>query len=559
MVSVAQLVRAPGCGPGGRGFESPRSPYFPVGPLLQINRFQSFQPLEQFQSLERLERLIPLERLERLERMERFPGWYGIAFMKRRRIRTCLIPIVLLVVISSACSRSPEDQAVTELIEKATRLVGESAALREVDPIEADRLEGEALTYLEDAMLNYPASSIALELAEDKILIGAYTLSAFQEVVAERVAIENAAAVEAEEIEMDPLSRAGELVREPGPPYLKAIVLVRLAGKYREGERPDRFSELMAEAISTTGEIKKDYFKSLALIVVSDQYAQAGDESLALAMLDDAFKLAHGIKYLYFQSGALAEIARQYIGSGKYKEALPIIEQINDPYFQAATLIEAFGASHNIDQPDEALGFLQQAEALSEEIDSPHFRAKILAGIASGYDLAGREEEASGFLAAAYELTDKVENPVSRIEALIEVGKGYRTVGEGERALEIFARANADASAIENNLFKDQVLQKIAEEYIEMGEYGQGGGIEEMIDDARSKALVLASLAESYDRLGNMEESQIYVNRSMKAAENIKNPLFRASVLIRISDLYRPSAPATIEVMEEEQVPPSEF
>ncbi len=26
MVDVAQLVRAPGCGPGGRGFESLRSP-----------------------------------------------------------------------------------------------------------------------------------------------------------------------------------------------------------------------------------------------------------------------------------------------------------------------------------------------------------------------------------------------------------------------------------------------------------------------------------------------------------------------------------------------------
>ncbi len=28
MVGVAQLVRALGCGPGGRGFESPRSPHF---------------------------------------------------------------------------------------------------------------------------------------------------------------------------------------------------------------------------------------------------------------------------------------------------------------------------------------------------------------------------------------------------------------------------------------------------------------------------------------------------------------------------------------------------
>jgi hypothetical protein len=28
MVGVAQLVRAPGCGPGGRGFEAHRSPHF---------------------------------------------------------------------------------------------------------------------------------------------------------------------------------------------------------------------------------------------------------------------------------------------------------------------------------------------------------------------------------------------------------------------------------------------------------------------------------------------------------------------------------------------------
>ncbi len=27
MVGVAQLVRAPGCGPGGRGFKSHRSPF----------------------------------------------------------------------------------------------------------------------------------------------------------------------------------------------------------------------------------------------------------------------------------------------------------------------------------------------------------------------------------------------------------------------------------------------------------------------------------------------------------------------------------------------------
>ena len=31
VVGVAQLVRAPGCGPGGRGFETPRPPHQPQG------------------------------------------------------------------------------------------------------------------------------------------------------------------------------------------------------------------------------------------------------------------------------------------------------------------------------------------------------------------------------------------------------------------------------------------------------------------------------------------------------------------------------------------------
>ncbi len=33
LVAVAQLVRAPGCGPGGRGFEPRRSPSSPFGGL----------------------------------------------------------------------------------------------------------------------------------------------------------------------------------------------------------------------------------------------------------------------------------------------------------------------------------------------------------------------------------------------------------------------------------------------------------------------------------------------------------------------------------------------
>ncbi len=43
VVIVAQLVRAPGCGPGGRGFESPLSPHFFVDqPLRKLGLFLCF-------------------------------------------------------------------------------------------------------------------------------------------------------------------------------------------------------------------------------------------------------------------------------------------------------------------------------------------------------------------------------------------------------------------------------------------------------------------------------------------------------------------------------------
>ena len=36
MVAVAQLVRAPGCGPGGRGFKSHQPPHFSLEPILAL-------------------------------------------------------------------------------------------------------------------------------------------------------------------------------------------------------------------------------------------------------------------------------------------------------------------------------------------------------------------------------------------------------------------------------------------------------------------------------------------------------------------------------------------
>ena len=42
-VGVAQLVRAPGCGPGGRGFETHHSPHFTFKRTVEFRMFGLFE------------------------------------------------------------------------------------------------------------------------------------------------------------------------------------------------------------------------------------------------------------------------------------------------------------------------------------------------------------------------------------------------------------------------------------------------------------------------------------------------------------------------------------
>jgi hypothetical protein len=79
MATVAQLVRAPGCGPGGRGFESRRSPFSP---------FQAAVPAPHWSGLSRPHSTPRWSGLSRphsspwwsgLSRLHSFPRWGGLS------------------------------------------------------------------------------------------------------------------------------------------------------------------------------------------------------------------------------------------------------------------------------------------------------------------------------------------------------------------------------------------------------------------------------------------------------------------------------------------------
>ena len=218
------------------------------------------------------------------------------------RIRIYIIPILLVIFFSFSCSQSPEDKAVNGLIDEASGLVKEAAAIRAETPEKADLLESKAVSLLEEALFQYPSSEIVTKLYNGGILVGPYTIHGLEDRVASRMKIERYKAGGEEEVEPDPLVRAERLSDAPGPPYLKAVLLCQLADRYIEAGDSLKVSGSLAGALAAAEEIDKDYFKSRALAIISEEYNLSGDKDRAEEILDRARKLADEIKYLYFQS-----------------------------------------------------------------------------------------------------------------------------------------------------------------------------------------------------------------------------------------------------------------
>ena len=481
--------------------------------------------------------------------------------LREELIRILFILFILAVIIPAGCSKSPEDQAVSDLIEEASLLVGEAEAVREQDPAKADRIESEALARLEEAITQYPSSSLAAELFSGEIKIDRYLFAELKDAVASRAAeVEAPSAVavaeEDEDADKAPLIRVRKLAGKPGQAYFKAAILVRLAGKYLEMDEPAPASEILAQALIFAESVEGAYFKSRALAMVAGQYMAAGEEKRASGLLAGALTLAREIEYPYFQSGALAEIVGRQTEMERYEDAIVIAGEIEDPYFKARALLEIAGRQIKAGEGEQARPLLSQSLAAVGEIDAAHFRAKALAGIAARYAAAGEGERASELLAEALELADTVDELVSRAEALSEIAGGYAVAGERERAVEVLFRANEDATKIENNLFKDLVLREIAKQYVRIDEYERALQIVETIEDTRSMALVLAAIAGRYDALGEKEQTDIFVSRTLKVAGEIKNPLFKAEVLIAIASQYRPPEPPPVEPEPESEVTP---
>lgn len=451
--------------------------------------------------------------------------------------------ISLLAIALFSCGQSEEDRAVNALVRESVELVKLAEREWERKATEAEYLEREALSRLEQALLLYPVSPRAVRLQEGKTKIGPYT---FSELAKKVVTQDRARTFSADQASRDSLADvldlAGDLAGRPGSPYFQAGVLSRVAGAYFQRGENSLADEFFSRALLAAQSVEAPYYKVLALCELAGQYALVNREEAAGELLLEARELAEEIGYDFFYSGAAAMIASRYLENDQEEEAWEIIETIEEPYYRAWILLRAAGGLIKAGKTVDALNRLKQARLAAELVEDPDFRVEVIT------DCAGRSAQLGGegageLLEEAYRQSLALPDPVPRIGALARIASWLGKLDHRDEAEKILQEVTAEAGEIENNLFRDLVLMEIAQCRSGLGDYEQVENIVGLIEAPRFRGLTLAALSQHCLDNGDKEAAVKFAGQAQKATLPVVNPHFRADILIRISGCISPRLP----------------
>lgn len=446
-----------------------------------------------------------------------------------------LVCIALAALLAVSCGVSKEDQAVDELVREASELVKLAEGERERKVTEAEYLEREALTRLDQAVALYPDSNSAYRLLDGETRIGPYT---FEE-LKERVAAQQQVLAQAMEEEQDEiavaLEEAGELAGRPGPIYYQSGILARLAAAYARRDRDILAEEYFARSLIAAQAVEAPYYKILALSGLAGQYVLAGREEAAAELLVEAEGLIEEIEYPFFRAGASAVIAARYLAIGEEEAVRAIVETIEDPYYLAWILLQISTRRFEQEMFDESSFCLARSRELSDQISEPIFRFEVLADCA-GLSARMDDPAAAELLDKAYVLALNLDDPAPRAGALARTASWFARLEQREKAIDILKEAVTIAAQVEDNLFKDLVLMEIVEILARMGEYERVLDIIGLVEAARFRALCQVALARSCLDSGEEEMAYELADQARSTSLEVENYHFRADILIRIAE-----------------------
>ncbi|MBM3237487.1 hypothetical protein FJZ31_14450 [Candidatus Poribacteria bacterium] len=256
------------------------------------------------------------------------------------------------------------------------------------------------------------------------------------------------------------------------------------------------------QATEVANTIVNDY-KGWPLAYIAVEYAQAGQ-------YDRAILLTKAIKDTFHRAWALAEMVAMYAKAGQYDEAIQLAQTIDKApllsplwgdasFHKALALAEIAARFVEAGQNDKAFQLLSQAIQVAKTIEDTYYESLALAEIAGKYANVGQYDQ-------AIQLVQTIGDAYSKARALAEIAARYED--RFNNPLTPFGRGDVNQVEAGQNDNASQLLSQAIQ-------------IAQTIEDAYSKAGVLAEIAGKYASTGQEDKVSQVLSQALQVAKTI--------------------------------------
>ncbi len=302
--------------------------------------------------------------------------------------------------------------------------------------IKSLNLYKQTLNLIDSIPEKFPASQLALRIAQRKVRIGEFS---FKQLEKKILSLREKARKE------ELLTILYDCATNLRANDLKAEMLADLAMMFWKNQQPERALKILNEASSAIDNIEDVHKRNDSLNFLSIRYSEIQEFERALTLsaffteLSDQIRLLTDLGYTYFlrkqreraiqlfnnsielveraedkksRDTGLSKIAKKLGESREFFWAHEVCETIENSEIRAATL--NFIASNLID-----LGQLGNIQDIIEKVHEKNIRSELMCNLVSRYS-------AEGYFSQAKETADQIVSPLFKARALQAIARAYR-------------------------------------------------------------------------------------------------------------------------------------
>jgi CHAT domain-containing protein/tetratricopeptide (TPR) repeat protein len=253
---------------------------------------------------------------------------------------------------------------------------------------------------------------------------------------------------------------------------------------------------------------------------------------------------------------ALKTLADQLAQKGDYNEALRIshlavrvAEKVGDRPLLGTALCDLGALYARRIPPKDAVVYLEKSLAIFQEAGMKGEEARALAAMGDAYENDRRRDLAIQYYKKSLALSEELGDRKLAARIFIGLGQTYSYLGDADAGMSFFQKARAISEDLNDKLTLGIVLNHIATHYISQGSYAEaleylnksikateevGTGV-----DRRSVAARLQNIGLIYRRQGNLDQALAYARKTLTIYEEIDDKFGIANLQNNIGVIYK--------------------